>query len=140
MHQTLDSPPGLTVTIGYVQTTSTTDWRLLITGAGFSGGGRRKYPPAFVRARVLERQGGLCLYCDQPFGGTVLRRGRPVRLRLNWDHFVPLAYLAANPGHNWVAACHLCNTMKSYYIFTTVQNVRDHVEGRRRALHIVLPL
>jgi hypothetical protein len=94
------------------------------------GGAARRKPGKAVRDRILKRQGDRCLYCEHKFGDTVWRRGQQVTLRLNWDHLIPYAYLAANPDDNWVAACHVCNGIKSSAIFQSVQEARDYILAR----------
>lgn|ERR1700694_1437086 len=119
------------------------------TAAG-SYGERRRRPPAQLRRQVLSTQGNRCLYCDNSFGTVVRRRGRPeVRLRLAWDHYVPYAYLRRNPTGNWVAACHVCNTLKRALLITlpldsidaplTLQQARDYLRHawERKGYHVV---
>lgn len=97
---------------------------------GQGGGAKRRKPGKVIRDRILRRQDDRCLYCGHRFGDTVWRRGRQVTLMLNWDHLVPYAYLAANPDDNWVAACHVCNGIKSSLIFQSVEEARDHILAR----------
>lgn len=108
------------------------DWRRAVYGRGqISGVDRRRAPAIAERARIIAEQGNRCLYCEIPIGTIVDRRGRDVVLRLNWDHFVPYAYVARNPRDNWVLACHVCNGLKRGRIFKTIQEVRDVVLPER---------
>jgi hypothetical protein len=43
-----------------------------------------------------------CIYCHWEFGSWISKRSRPIQLRIHWDHWVPHAYLQANPAHNFV--------------------------------------
>ncbi len=74
---------------------------------GSATSGRRRTPKKAMKVRILEAQRGLCLYCDMEIGSQITRDGKPVTLRINWDHFIPYSYLAHNPADNWVAACHV---------------------------------
>src|SRR5690348_10233210 len=100
--------------------TKADDWRSRVYRSGGITGTRRGRPSAVLRKQMLAKQGHRCLYCDLLFSGTVMRHGRPVVLRLVWDHFVPYAYLVRNPSDNWVAACHVCNAIKGSLMFETV--------------------
>lgn len=101
------------------------DWRKTVYGRShISGVQNRKAPLLAERLRVQEAQGNRCLYCEIPIGATIWRRSRTVTLRVNWDHFVPYAYLARNPRNNWVLACHVCNAIKSCRMFDSVQAAR----------------
>jgi hypothetical protein len=91
------------------------------------GVGVRRRPSRGYRRQQLERQGNRCLYCDGEFGACVFHRGNRVRLRTEWDHFVPFSYAQANPDENFVAACHICNGIKSDLIFQTVDEARVHI-------------
>lgn len=51
-------------------------------------------------------------------------------LRLNWDHFVPFAYGRTNASANWVAACHVCNGIKSCRVFDTVLEAQEYIRER----------
>jgi hypothetical protein len=63
----------------------------------------------------------------------VFRKERPVTLRLNWDHYVPFAFLAKNPSDNWRAACHVCNGLKSAVMYgeIEIEEVRRRIAALR---------
>jgi hypothetical protein len=107
---------------------------LAVYGRPLGGGAAKKAPSATMRRQILERQHGSCLYCGLLIGAKVLRGWREVTLRLNWDHFIPHAYLAANPTSNWVAACHVCNRIKGSRMFDTVIEAQQFLRGRRLEL------
>lgn len=99
-------------------------------GYAITGAGRRKAPPAAIRRDVLDTQRDRCLYCGHQFG-TIIRRGtRTLSLRLNWDHFIPYSYGLTNAGNNWVAACHVCNGIKSNRMFETVSRAKQYILTR----------
>jgi 5-methylcytosine-specific restriction endonuclease McrA len=95
-----------------------------------TGAARRTRPNAEIKTQILLKQHGRCLYCDHPFN-TAVRRGRKeVILRLHWDHFVPYAYAYSNAKANWVAACHVCNGIKSCRVFDTVRQAKEFILTR----------
>lgn len=109
------------------------DWRLRVYGRGPANGtDRRRQPRVAERARIIAQQGNRCLYCEIPLGTTISRKGKDIVLRLNWDHFIPYAYVARNPRDNWVLACHVCNGLKRGRIFKTVQEVRATILPERQ--------
>jgi len=81
------------------------------------GVGRRRFPSKQVRDAILGQQGHHCFYCEQEFGSVYARNNRELVRRVNWDHFLPFAYLQSNPSANWVAACNVCNQLKQSRIF-----------------------
>lgn len=85
----------------------------VVAGAG----SKRKKPPLSVRLAVLESQDNRCLYCRNHFGTAVEVKGIMRHLIAVWDHFVPFSYSADNGGRNFVAACQLCNGLKSNRVF-----------------------
>lgn len=109
------------------------DWRLVVYGGAITAEAPHRPPRAAVR-RALERQGNVCLYCQIPIGTEILRRSRVIKLRRNFDHFVPHAYVARNPDSNFVIACHICNLVKRGNMFTTVEEARKYVLTRREEL------
>lgn len=92
---------------------------------------RRKQPKKSARQAVIAAQGNLCLYCDLEFGSVVYRRGKPVKLKRHWDHVVPYSYSQNNCPENVVAACHVCNLIKSDLVFETLEQAKEHITSRR---------
>ena len=76
----------------------------------------------------------MCLYCAQPLDGKVYRRGKPISLRLEWDHAIPRAFKEIDSPENVVACCQICNEIKSDLVFNTTNEARDHISKRREAL------
>lgn len=83
---------------------------------------------------MLIEQRGCCLYCFLPLDSVVYRHGKSVALELNWEHFKPYAYLQSNPRGNWVAACQICNRIKSDLHFGDLDEAREHITQRRTEL------
>lgn len=93
---------------------------------------RRKTPPTKDRRRILAEQDYRCIYCEQAFGATRFRSGKPVLLKLNWDHSIPYTYNADNRAINFVAACHVCNGLKGDLIFRDLEDARLHLSNKRK--------
>lgn len=49
-----------------------------------------RQPGLRVQHRILASQNYLCLYCDISLLGTVVYRGKLRRVKVTWDHIVPL--------------------------------------------------
>ena len=93
---------------------------------------RRHLPPKRERDRLLAEQGHRCFYCDMPFNITRHRNGKPVGLKINWDHKLPWSATQNNSSANFVAACHVCNGIKSNLHFQTVDEARIALADKRR--------
>ncbi len=63
-------------------------------------------PPPRVKARIVERQGGVCSGpgCERTFGPA---------LRPEFDHIVPLVLGGANRESNLQALCEFCHAAKT---------------------------
>jgi hypothetical protein len=95
--------------------------------------GVRRKPSTEAQAEILEHQENRCLYCEQEFGAWVFRNGktRPVQLRVEWDHLVPFSYTASCHDDGFVAACHVCNGIKSATMFQGLDEARAHIALKR---------
>jgi hypothetical protein len=93
-------------------------------------GGGRKRPRKKVQNKILEEQRYLCFYCWRRFGQTVYREGRSIRLKINWDHVNPWSYCLSNKDSNFVAACHVCNGIKSNLMFKDLDDARTTITER----------
>ena len=94
---------------------------------------KRKRPPLNEQKEILARQDSKCLYCDIIFG-TPLWRTKTKKIvftKCCFDHFVPFSYSYNNKKVNFVAACHICNGIKSNKMFNTIQDVSDYVKYHR---------
>jgi len=92
---------------------------------------KRKLPPKKERKRILLVQGNHCLYCNKEFGTPYYYKNKHYFTKINWDHLVPFSYSRENKS-NFVAACNICNHLKSDLIFETVQEVFYYVEHKRK--------
>lgn len=50
-----------------------------------------------------------------------------VVLQVNWDHKVPFAYSQNNGNQNFVAACQICNRLKSRIMFNSLEEARVYL-------------
>lgn len=89
----------------------------------------RRTPTPTERKEILELQQDRCLYCDRLFGTAVIRKEKLVFLRTNFDHFVPFSYSQNNYAYNFVAACQICNGIKSNLMFKTLEEARVYVRA-----------
>ena len=92
--------------------------------------GRRGLSRAF-KEQLLEAQDHRCFYCNRMFGSYVWRDGRAIELRTEYDHVTPYIYSYNNNFDNFVAACQVCNRIKSAYVFDTVEEARIALQAKR---------
>ena len=90
----------------------------------------RKIPPLADRESILETQHQACFYCGRYFGSVVSRQGKQITLRIEWDHLVPYSYQSNNTTKNFVAACRICNRLKSSFMFQTLQEAQVYLLQR----------
>lgn len=91
----------------------------------------RKLPPLAWRRDQVVKQNNACAYCGSCFDGCVLRKGKPVKVKLCWDHIVPYAYSQNNNEYNFLASCSVCNLIKSSKMFQTIEEVQIYVSIKR---------
>lgn len=99
------------------------------------GDGKRRYLNVKQKQEIVDRQGGACYLCDQPFGARHIRAGHRKRivLRVEFDHVVPLVFAQSNLIDNFAAACHVCNRLKADLHAPSVEMYRELVAQRRIA-------
>lgn len=93
-------------------------------------GGARSCSPA-LRQRIIESQNHRCFYCDSMLSGYVKRDGQTIQLKTHIDHQVPWAWIKNTTEQNLVAACHVCNHIKSSLMFSTLQECKDYIAAQR---------
>lgn len=81
--------------------------------------------PTYVREAKIEEQGGQCIYCDRLFGSPILRYETVEILEAEPEHFQPRAAKGRTVDSNLDYACHVCNKLKSDYLFQTREEVRE---------------
>ena len=65
--------------------------------------------------KILTEQDCRCAYCNVSLN----------EVELEWDHFVPYAWRRSNAADNFVAACRLCNRLKSDRYFASEADLSD---------------
>lgn len=95
------------------------------------GGIRRKKPNSGEIEKILTLQDNKCLYCRKPFGTPYVRNGKISMTKLCFDHLIPYSYAQSN-RNNFVAACNICNGIKSNLMFVSVEEAYHYVEHRRK--------
>ncbi len=93
---------------------------------------QRKTPSKSAKDRILEEQEGRCFYCDVLFDAPRFRNGKPITIKIHWDHQLPYAYSQNNATSNFVAACHVCNGIKSDHLFRTVEEAQIYLAAKRK--------
>ena len=91
---------------------------------------KRHLPPKRDRDRQLEEQDYRCFYCLRRFGATVFRKTRTVKLKYVWDHMLPYSFSQNNSPSNFVAACQVCNGLKSAMCFKTLDDAQQFLNTR----------
>ena len=95
----------------------------------------RRKPPKHLQEVLLLKFQECCAYCERGFGTWVHYHERPTKLRLEWDHQLPFAYLQSNPQENFLPACHVCNRWKSSLMFQTLEEVKVYVTTKWEKEH-----
>lgn len=93
---------------------------------------RRRTPPKKDKDRILRQQEDQCFYCGARFGSIRSRHGDPFVIKINWDHQLPYAMSQNNYAYNFVAACQVCNGIKSDRIFQTIDEAKIYLTAKRR--------
>jgi len=91
---------------------------------------RRKTISAKEKKIQLEKQDYRCFYCGKNLGSLVFRKSKPVKLKTEWDHMIPYSLTQNNEPTNFVAACHICNRLKSSSVFQTVDEAKIYLLSR----------
>jgi 5-methylcytosine-specific restriction endonuclease McrA len=85
---------------------------------------RSYHVPEYVRLAKIEEQNNECLYCSREFGSAVTNAGVIENLRPEVDHLHPQAGGGRTNEKNVHYACHVCNRLKSDFLFDTVDEVK----------------
>jgi 5-methylcytosine-specific restriction endonuclease McrA len=81
-------------------------------------------PSKNVLIQCIAAQDERCAYCDRLFGALVIIDGKLITLTAELDHFIPRAKRLNNSPSNIVAACQICNGLKSSRVFTSMTQAR----------------
>ena len=81
---------------------------------------RNKGLKAHVKRLMIEVQGNKCFYCGRKFGSAYIKKNSPAHTvrftTVTFDHVQPFVN-GGRDTHNRVAACNLCNAVKSDKVF-----------------------
>lgn len=91
---------------------------------------KRRRPSPREQKIILADQENACFYCATKFDTYVFKDTKLVRLRVNWDHFIPYVYSADNRYDNFVAACQICNGLKGSKMFDTEEDAKEYIRER----------
>ena len=82
-----------------------------------------------VRDKIIMEQNYKCIYCDMPFGSIYVRgdNPHPHKTTIHFDHFIPFIYSSNNHVDNFVAACNICNSIKSDKMFNNLDEATIYV-------------
>lgn len=94
---------------------------------------KRRTPHKLIKEQILQIQNYRCFYCQITFGNLTFRRGKPVTLKIQWEHFEPFSFSQNNEDENFVAACQICNGIKSDLNFQTVEEAQIYVQTKRES-------
>jgi len=92
----------------------------------------RKTPPQVEKEKILKEQEYRCFYCGVLFDSMRFRNGKSLTIKVNWDHQLPFAFSQNNSSSNFVAACHVCNGIKSDRVFRTVEEAQVFLANKRK--------
>ncbi len=88
----------------------------------------RKRPSPEERRQILEMQENRGLYCLRLFNIPVIRKEKLLWLKVTWDHWIPYSYGQNNYPYNFVAACQICNGIKSNLMFVSIEAARVYIQ------------
>jgi 5-methylcytosine-specific restriction endonuclease McrA len=93
---------------------------------------RRSKLGAKEKRALLEKQENKCFYCYRPFGTPAWHPGRHkiIYPDIHFDHFVCWDYSRDTSIGNMVAACSICNLIKSSKIFANADDARAFIKHR----------
>lgn len=85
---------------------------------------RAVYIPDYVKQAKIREQNNCCVYCERLFGSPI-RHSRNIEiLEPQAEHFTPRSASGRNVDSNLNYACHVCNRLKSDYLFENVAEVK----------------
>ena len=99
----------------------------------------RQYIPKKIKLEILEKQEYKCIYCECDLRYSYIQRKKKVvRIKIHFDHFCPFRFNADNHKTNLVAACHVCNGIKSTKHFESIEKAREHIMKRHEKKNIII--
>ena len=93
---------------------------------------KRKRISNTLKNQILGEQKFCCLYCEKPFGSYVKKQGKTIKLKINFDHIIPFAFSHNNFKYNFIAACQICNYIKSDLYFSTLEEAKIYILTKQK--------
>src|SRR3990167_3339930 len=83
-------------------------------------------------AALIALQDNRCAYCLYRFNSWQINQQtrKRLKLKIHIDHMIPWSYLATNEGE-LVAACQICNSLKSNRVFDDFDSIRIFLREER---------
>lgn len=99
-----------------------------------AGGTRkRKQPSSRRKMELLIEQDNRCAYCDCEFGSFVVYKRKVKQALCEFDHVIPRSHTESDSDDNFVAACSICNRLKSNLRFSDYESMVGYILRRRSA-------
>ena len=96
---------------------------------------KRKAITTKERRGLIEQQNNRCFYCDCDLGGYYIRNNTLRKIKAHIDHVHPFS--AVGNATEFVAACNVCNQIKSNKVFSSMDELIDHIKNRKRDKNII---
>lgn len=89
-----------------------------------------------LKKELVELQNNKCIYCEKEFDSYVMRNNKFIQLKVNIDHFVPWTFVENTKKINAVAACQICNGIKSNKHFPDLVSAKEYINAKRKEKQI----
>jgi len=99
----------------------------------FDGSQKRHQISRKIKNQILKKQENKCIYCKCDLDGWIFNKKRQeyTPVKIHYDHFISWNYSRNDQENNLVAACHVCNFIKSDLYFRDFVSTRDHILKKR---------
>jgi hypothetical protein len=99
---------------------------------------KRKGLSAAEKRAIIRTQENKCFYCGHEFGTFYQRkRGKKfvvAKLTIHMDHVIP--FVMNGNATPFVAACNVCNGLKSGLVFNNIESIKKYLANKIRAKRI----
>lgn len=92
---------------------------------------RKRFSPEFIKT-LVSKQSGLCFWCGIPFEELEFSRRKLAKKKVHLEHLEPFIFAANECRKNLVAACSICNLIKSDLMFDSIYECRKYIKIQRR--------
>lgn len=86
-----------------------------------------------IKKKLYKQQEGFCFYCGREIGYYYTKHGKVYQTTVHYDHVVPFASSYNNHFDNLVAACSVCNSLKSDKMFKNMEQLRSYLHETTKA-------